>query len=104
MPTLIRNCRYTLANGYSTGKQDTTPRKWDNKYYQQVQNPPPGVFPFESDVALSNPNTTVGDAMKIFAADMGAWTSAFVPAMEKLSLLGVNPAKAAKFVDCTGFI
>ena len=69
-----------------------------------MQNPPAGVFPFESDVALSNPNTTVGDAMKVFAKDTGAWTSAFVPAMEKLSLLGIKPEKAAKFVDCTGYV
>lgn len=69
-----------------------------------MQNPPANVFPFESDIALSNPNTTVGEAMEVFAKDMGAWNSAFIPAMEKLSLLGIKPEKAATFVDCTGFV
>lgn len=54
-----------------TAPQDSTPLKWDNKYYKQVQNPPEGVFPFDSDVALSNPNTTIGEAMEVFASDMG---------------------------------
>lgn len=42
--------------------------------------------------------------MEVFAADMGAWTSAFVPAMEKLSLLGIPAKRVAKFVDCTAYI
>lgn len=69
-----------------------------------MQNPPPGVFPFQSDIALSNPNTTVGEAMEVFAKDMGAWNAAFVPAMEKLSMLGVKNPQSARFVDCTGFL
>ena len=42
--------------------------------------------------------------MEVFANDMGAFTSAFVPAMEKLSLLGIPASKSATFIDCTAFV
>lgn len=36
--------------------------------------------------------------MKTFAASQGAWNLAFVPAMERLSMLGVNQRG---LIDCT---
>lgn len=44
-------------------------------------------------------NLQTGIPMKRFAASKGAWDSAFVPAMVKLGMLGVE---AEGLVDCTG--
>lgn len=56
-----------------TGQQDDTPTKWDTSYYSQTQAKvaPRGVYRFDSDVNLANPNTTSGEAFTEFANDRG---------------------------------
>jgi hypothetical protein len=48
------------------GPQDSTPEKWDVAYYSQTDNHPRGVYSFESDINLSNPNATVGQVFQSF--------------------------------------
>jgi len=53
------------------GPQDSTPGKWDVSYYQQTYDPPEGVYRFQSDVNLSNRNTTVGQQFSGFVGNQG---------------------------------
>jgi hypothetical protein len=49
-----------------TGPQDSTPEKWDVVYYSQTDTHIRGVYSFESDINLSNPNATVGQVFQSF--------------------------------------
>ncbi|KAF2471194.1 heme peroxidase [Lindgomyces ingoldianus] len=96
-----------LIGAHSTAKQfnadpsqagaplDTTPGKWDVLYYAQTIA---GTAPFtlQADKNLAN-HPVVGVPFKAFAASQGGWAAAFVPAMEKMSMMGVS----GHLVDCT---
>ncbi|THW37438.1 heme peroxidase [Aureobasidium pullulans] len=84
------------------GPQDSTPGQWDVKYYSDTDNHPSGVYSFESDVNLSNPNSTVGQTFQSFVNSK--WNAAFAPAMAHLSVLGISQADQANFVDCTSAV
>jgi len=74
---------------------DSTPGKWDNKYYgETIKGDAP--FTLQSDRDLSRNLLTAGP-MRVFAVSQGAWAAAFVPAMTKLSMMGVS----GNLVDCT---
>lgn len=49
-----------------TGPQDSTPGQWDVTYYSETDSHPKGVYSFESDINLSNPNATVGQVFQSF--------------------------------------
>ncbi|KAF2443347.1 class II peroxidase [Karstenula rhodostoma CBS 690.94] len=75
---------------------DSTPGQWDNKYYAQTINgKAPVTLP--SDKNLAN-NPLTGVPMRTFALSQGAWSLAFVPAMAKMGMLGVEKDG---LVDCT---
>lgn len=63
------------------GQQDDTPTKWDTRYYSQTQAKvaPRGVYRFDSDVNLANPNTTSGEAFTEFANDRGTFQTRMKP-------------------------
>jgi manganese peroxidase len=81
--------------------QDSTPGKWDVRYYSETYNPPPGISRFPSDINLSNPNTTVGMEFKKFVNNQGRWNGQFASAMFRLGMLGIPDNKFRDFVDCT---
>ncbi|THZ32455.1 heme peroxidase [Aureobasidium pullulans] len=90
------------ANGIPAGgQQDSTPGKWDIDYYAQVNNPPTGTYRFQSDINLSQANTTVGKQFQGFVGNQGKWTSSFADAMFRLSVLGIPSSSQSGFVDCT---
>lgn len=75
---------------------DETPGQWDNKFYSEtIDGQAPVTLPSDKNLA-DHPVT--GLAMKGFAVSQGAWSAAFVPAMAKLSMLGVEDED---LVDCT---
>jgi hypothetical protein len=76
---------------------DSTPGQWDVEFYKQTQK---GEAPFtlQSDKNLAE-DAVSGVLFRSFALSQGAWAAAFVPAMEKLSLMGVS---GDALVDCTG--
>jgi manganese peroxidase len=82
--------------------QDSMPGIWDIKYYSETYNPPPGVRRFDSDINLSNPNTTVGKQFQSFVNNKGKWNGNFASAMFRLGLLGISPNTYSTFTDCTG--
>lgn len=49
-----------------TGPQDSTPGQWDVTYYSETDTHSQGVYSFESDINLSNPNATVGQVFQSF--------------------------------------
>ncbi|KAH8631758.1 heme peroxidase [Alternaria alternata] len=75
---------------------DSTVGTWDNKYYSETKR---GSAPFtlESDKNIAqNPLTAI--PFSTFAASKGMWDSAFVGAMVKMSMLGVEDTN---LIDCT---
>ncbi|KAF2826499.1 heme peroxidase [Ophiobolus disseminans] len=75
---------------------DSTVGTWDNKYYQETKN---GKAPFtlQSDKNIaSHPLTAL--PFTTFGLSKGAWDSAFVSAMTKMSMLGVS---GKGLIDCT---
>ena len=81
--------------------QDSTPGKWDVRYYSETYNPPPGVRSFPSDINLSNPNTTVGMEFKKFVNNQERWNERFASAMFRLGMLGIPDDGFRNFTDCT---
>lgn len=75
---------------------DSTVGQWDNKFYSDTLN---GKAPFtlQSDKNIAS-NVLTAIPFKSFAASQAAWSVAFVPAMKKLSLMGVQ---GVKLTDCT---
>jgi hypothetical protein len=74
---------------------DSTPGKWDNTYYSETINgKAPFTLPSDKDISK---NLVTMVPFKTFAASKAAWSVAFVPAMTKMSMIGVNE----KLVDCT---
>jgi len=75
---------------------DSTVGTWDNTYYSETKS---GKAPFtlQSDKNIAqNPLTATPFAS--FAQSKGAWDVAFVSAMTKMSMLGVD---SGGLVDCT---
>ncbi|KAI7461830.1 class II peroxidase [Hortaea werneckii] len=94
-------------NGIPTGgQQDSSPRVWDVKYYSQTQSqsPPRGVYRFQSDVNLANPETETGKAFSDFARNPGAWAAEFSAAFYKLSIAGIPEDVVAGLIDCTAVV
>ncbi|KAH7125563.1 heme peroxidase [Dendryphion nanum] len=75
---------------------DSTVGKWDNKFYSETIN---GRAPFtlQSDKALAD-NLVTGIPFKSFALSQSLWSIAFVPAMQKMSMMGVS---GSGLIDCT---
>lgn len=73
--SLSRRIVCSLVLTLRLGQQDDTPTKWDTRYYSQTQAKvaPRGVYRFDSDVNLANPNTTSGEAFTEFANDRGTF-------------------------------
>lgn len=93
---------HTAAKQFNTdpsrsgAAMDSTPGQWDNKFYSETIN---GKAPFtlESDKNIAN-NVLTTVPFKSFAASQGVWAAAFVPAMTKMSMMGVS---GVKLTDCT---
>lgn len=97
-----------LIGAHSTAKQftsdpskagaalDSTPGVWDTKFYSETKA---GTAPFTipADKNLADDSQSSG-AFTRFGQSQGAWAAAFVPAMEKMSMLGVTDAD---LIDCT---
>lgn len=81
--------------------QDSTPGRWDVKYYAETYSPPAGVQRFDSDIALSNTSTAVGKEFNGFVNNAGKWTGKFADAMFRLSVLGIPQSTYKNFADCT---
>ncbi|KAH7043330.1 heme peroxidase [Macrophomina phaseolina] len=81
--------------------QDSTPGRWDVKYYAETYAPPAGVSRFASDINLSDPTKAVGKEFQGFVNNQGKWTGKFADAMFRLSVLGIPPATYKNFADCT---
>ncbi|KAH0269574.1 heme peroxidase, partial [Aureobasidium melanogenum] len=86
------------------GPQDSTPSQWDVTYYSETDSHPKGVYSFESDINLSNPNATVGQVFQSFVNSQSKWNAAFAPAMAHLSVLGISESDQANFIDCTSAV
>ncbi|KAI0013007.1 heme peroxidase [Xylariaceae sp. FL0662B] len=78
---------------------DSTIGEMDSNFYTETAN---GTAPtsLNSDKFLSNSTETSSDWTK-FGADASAWSAAFVPAMEKLSLIGNDEAS---LTDCSSVL
>lgn len=76
---------------------DSTPGQWNNGFYKETRE---GKAPFtlQSDKALADAFVS-GAIFKTFAHSPGLWAAAFVPAMSKMSMMGVKSKRG--FVDCT---
>jgi hypothetical protein len=75
---------------------DSSVGTWDNKYYSETKNgKAPFTLPSDKSIA-QNPVTAI--PFSSFALNKGAWDIAFVNAMTKMSMLGVD---TNGLVDCT---
>ncbi|KAI2470071.1 class II peroxidase [Annulohypoxylon bovei var. microspora] len=78
---------------------DSTVDDLDTNFYTETAD---GTAPasLNSDISMSNSTETSAD-WNTFGADASTWADAFVPAMEKLSLLGNDESS---LTDCTSVI
>ncbi|KAI1863556.1 hypothetical protein JX265_008773 [Neoarthrinium moseri] len=78
---------------------DSTVDDLDTNFYSETTD---GIAPasLQSDINLSNSSTTSGD-WTTFAGSLSDWQAAFVPAMEKLGLMGVDEAS---LTDCSSVV
>jgi hypothetical protein len=75
---------------------DSTPGQWDSKFYAETLNSrAPVTIPADKNLANS---PLTGASMRVFSLSAGAWSRAFVPAMTKMGMLGVEDEE---LVDCT---
>jgi hypothetical protein len=75
---------------------DSSVGTWDNKYFSETKNgQAPFTLPSDKDIA-SNPITAA--PFTAFGLSKGAWDVAFVNAMKKMSMIGVDQRG---LVDCT---
>lgn len=96
-----------LIGAHSTAKQfttdaskagaslDSTPGQWDNTFYSETMNKK-APFTLQADKNLAD-NLVSGVPFKAFALSKSAWAAAFVPAMTKMSMMGVS----GQLTDCT---
>ncbi|RYP41914.1 hypothetical protein DL767_000651 [Monosporascus sp. MG133] len=90
---------HTAAKKRNGGALDSTPGAWDTNFYTETADGSVAGS-LNSDVSLSN-STETSSTWGSFGADAAAWAAAFVPAMEKLSLMGNDEASLA---DCSSVI
>ncbi|KAF1961083.1 heme peroxidase [Byssothecium circinans] len=76
---------------------DSTPGQWDNRYYSETLAGKAPVT-LQSDKNLAEDSVTKAPFVS-FAASQTVWAAAFVPAMTKMSLIGVA---GVTLTDCTG--
>ncbi|ORY58903.1 heme peroxidase, partial [Pseudomassariella vexata] len=90
---------HTAAKDLNDVALDTTEAQWDNTFYSDTID---GSAPttLNSDKFLSNSSGTSATWSK-FASSASDWEAAFVPAMEKMSLLGNDEAS---MIDCSSVI
>ncbi|KAI1209813.1 class II peroxidase [Annulohypoxylon truncatum] len=90
---------HSAAKDLNGNALDTTVDDLDTTFYTETAN---GTAPasLNSDVSMSSSSVTSGD-WTTFGSDASAWADAFVPAMEKLSLLGND---ASTLTDCSSVI
>ncbi|KAI8962298.1 putative class II peroxidase [Daldinia sp. FL1419] len=90
---------HSAAKDLNGNALDTTVQEMDTNFYTETAD---GSAPtsLNSDKFLSNSTETSSD-WNAFGADAEAWAAAFVPAMEKLSLLGNDEAS---LTDCSSVI
>ncbi|KAF3034768.1 hypothetical protein E8E12_000863 [Didymella heteroderae] len=75
---------------------DSTVGQWDNRYYSETRSgKAPFTLPSDKSVA-QNPLTMI--PFNTFALSKGAWDMAFVSAMQKMSMIGVDQKG---LIDCT---
>ncbi|KAF1843238.1 class II peroxidase [Cucurbitaria berberidis CBS 394.84] len=82
--------------------QDTTPGVWDVAFYPQtINNPPPRVLKFQSDINLSKDSRTSSAWTEFSDRNTGQqkWNQDYAKAYTRLSLLGVNNINDLK--ECT---
>lgn len=96
-----------LIGAHTTAKQrvtapdqpqelDSTVGVWDNKYFSETKSgKAPYTLPSDKGIA-QNPLTML--PFNTFALSKGAWDLAFVNAMKKMSMLGVD---SKGLIDCT---
>ncbi|PVH98059.1 class II peroxidase [Periconia macrospinosa] len=75
---------------------DTTPGTWDNNFYSETTRRR-APFSLDSDVNLSQDLVTLVP-WRSFSVSQSAWSNAFVPAMTKMSMMGVSNDG---LIDCT---
>ncbi|KAI1407032.1 class II peroxidase [Hypoxylon sp. FL1857] len=90
---------HSAAKDLNGDALDSTVDELDTNFYTETAD---GTAPasLNSDISLSNSTETSAD-WNTFGADASAWADAFVPAMEKLSLLGNDEAS---LTDCSSVI
>ncbi|KAI5917032.1 heme peroxidase [Camillea tinctor] len=93
-----------LVGAHSTAKDfngeslDSTPEQWDTTFYTETaEESAPDSLP--SDLYLSN--STQSSSIWTSMEDATTWVNAFVPAMEKMSIMGQDEAS---LVDCSSVI
>jgi hypothetical protein len=75
---------------------DSTVGTWDNRYYSETKRGKAPVT-LQSDKNIAqHPLTSI--PFSTFAVSKGAWDAAFVSAMQKMSMLGVQ---SDGLIDCT---
>ncbi|KAK4234417.1 versatile peroxidase VPL1 [Achaetomium macrosporum] len=86
--------------------QDTSPGVWDVSFYTEAVSvpPPPGVFVFQSDLALSRYPGSQGfwSAFSNPANDQASWAVSYATAYVHLSVLGVEHIN--DLTECTGVL
>ncbi|OTA93720.1 putative class II peroxidase [Hypoxylon sp. CO27-5] len=90
---------HSAAKDLDGNALDSTVDDLDTNFYTETAD---GTAPasLDSDISLSSSTETSAD-WNTFGADASAWADAFVPAMEKLSLLGNDEAS---LTDCSSVI
>ncbi|KAJ9145124.1 hypothetical protein NKR23_g5628 [Pleurostoma richardsiae] len=90
---------HTTATTLAGDGLDSTTGDWDTEFYSETSD---GTAPtsLNSDRFLSNSSET-SSTWQSFAGSASAWSAAFVPAMEKMSLLGNDEST---LVDCSSII
>ncbi|KAI1779650.1 putative class II peroxidase [Hypoxylon cercidicola] len=91
---------HTAAKDLNGDGLDDTTSEWDTEFYTQTAD---GTAPssLNSDKNLSNGTDTSSD-WNTFGSDSSAWAAAFVPAMEKMGLLGISDTSS--FTDCSSVL
>lgn len=89
---------FKTDNGQAGLPQDSTPGKWDVRYYAETLNPPQGIVVFPSDSKLARFGQ-VGEEFRGFVNNQGKWTGKFADAMGKMALFGSQGTNG--MVDCT---
>ncbi|KAI5866735.1 putative class II peroxidase [Durotheca rogersii] len=87
---------HSTAKDRSGNSLDTTVGEMDMRYYTETADGSISAS-LNSDKNLSNATETVGD-WNAFAEDPVAWEQAFIPAMEKMAVIGNDQSQ---LVDCS---